>query len=349
MPPQIPPLDEQEFDQPFSETGRDLNAGNNISFYFMNSPFFEPRSNNIAVYTKAQGEPNGMQILNDRAVFEQELRKHHDGLQFVVAAEPQGDGQPWLLQRQNIVIDSDSDSDARRPKTLVEGNWYTQGTRVLMAPSLLDVLQSRLLTVSTRMQRMADLAQTMSHWSPATGHTHLPPAYDAPRQPATTTASRVGSPLLAPADPDAPQSQSQSADPASTAAHFSDDLLMRSLNLTHTYGNEHMDENPLQGEPGAFVFANSRSHVDARNRADEHAHHSHSHSVATPADTHMASVAPSVAATPRAVATPKPVGTPLPLDTQNKSSVTGLPKDKEERRKRRKSKGLASPTTPSVA
>jgi mediator of RNA polymerase II transcription subunit 6 len=291
-----------------------------------------------------------MQMLNDRAVFEAELRKHHDGLQFVVAAEPQGDGQPWLIQRQNIVVDSDT----RRPETAVEGNWYTQGSRILMAPSLLDVVQSRLLTVSTRMQRMAELAQNMSHWSPATGHTYLPPTYDVPKQ--ASTASRAGSPVLAPTDPDAPsqsQSQSQSQpqpslDPTTAAAHFSDDLFMRSLNLTHAYGNEYMDENPLQGEPGAFVFANSRSHVDARNKADEHASQLSQQTV--PADSQLPSVAPSVVATPRTVATPRAVATPLALDAPSrKGSVAGLPKDKEEKRKRRKSRGLASPTTPSVA
>lgn len=34
------------------------------------------------------------------------------------------------------------------------------------------------------------------------------------------------------------------------------------------YGNEYMDENPLLGEPGSFVFSNSREHVQARKEAE---------------------------------------------------------------------------------
>ncbi|KAJ4320515.1 Mediator of RNA polymerase II transcription subunit 6 [Neodidymelliopsis sp. IMI 364377] len=340
MPAQIPPLDEQEYADPQMPLAH-LDSDNNVIFYHMNSPFFEPQSNNTAIYSTAQGHPNGMQLLNDRPTYEAELRKYNAGTQFIVASEPKGEGQPWLIQRQQKI----ENRETGNPETVCEGNYYTQGTRLLMAPSLLDVVQARLLTVSTRMQQMAELSKNMSHWSPATGHTYMPPSYEPTK--ATTTTSRVGSPTLAPTDPDASASQSQpkdaaaTIDPAASTTQFSDDLFMHSLNLTHAYGDEYMDENPLLGEPGAFVFTNSKSHVDARNKAQEQASQASQASQITTSktDTQPTSVAPS------AVATPKGMPTPMALDAPSrKSSVIGLPK--EERRKRRKSKGLASPTTP---
>lgn len=339
MPAIIPPLDEQEYNDPQMPLAH-LDSDNNAIFYHMNSPFFESQSNNSAVYATAQGHPNGMQLLNDRPTYEAELRKYNTGLQFIVAGEPKAEGQPWLIQRQHKVENRESGN----PETVAEGNYYTQGTRLLMAPSLLDVVQARLLTVSTRMQQMAELSKNMSHWSPATGHTYMPPSYGPAK--AAATASRIGSPTLAPTDPDTSASQSQpkdataAIDPTASTTQFSDDLFMHSLNLTHAYGDEYMDENPLLGEPGAFVFTNSKSHVDARNKAQEQASQASQTSQNTnKIDTRSTSVAPSV------VATPKGIATPMALDAPSrKGSVIGLPK--EEKRKRRKSKGLASPTTP---
>lgn len=342
MPAQIPPLDEQEYADPQMPLAH-LDSDNNIIFYLMNSPFFEAQSNNSAVYNTAQGHPNGMQLLNHRPTYETELKKYNSGLQFIVAGEPKGEGQPWLIQRQHKV----ENRETGNPETVAEGNYYTQGTRLLMAPSLLDVVQARLLTVSTRMQQMAELSKNMTHWSPATGHTYMPPSFEPTK--AANTASRIGSPTLGPADASASASQPQSKDVASaidTAAsttQFSDDLFMYSLNLTHAYGDEYMDENPLLGEPGAFVFANSKSHVDARNKAQEQAIQASQASQAsqptTKTETQPTSVAPSAAATPKGVTMPLTLGAP-----SRKGSVVGLPK--EEKRKRRKSKGLTSPTTP---
>jgi mediator of RNA polymerase II transcription subunit 6 len=345
MPAIIPPLDEQEYSDPQMPLAH-LDSDNNVIFYLMNSPFFEGNSNNTAVYNTAQGHPNGMQLLNDRPTYEAELRKYNSGLQFIVAGEPKAEGQPWLIQRQHKV----ESRETGNPETVVEGNYYTQGTRLLMAPSLLDIVQARLLTVSTRMQQMAELSKNMSHWSPATGHTYMPPSYELEKT--ATTASRIGSPTLTSTDPDAPTSQSQSKettaaiDPTASTTQFSDAFFQHSLNLTNHYGDEYMDENPLLGEPGAFVFTNSKSHIDARNKAQEQASQASQASQATiRTDSQSGSVAPSAVATPKGIATLKGIATPMALDgPSKKGSVVGLPK--EERRKRRKSKGPASPTTP---
>jgi mediator of RNA polymerase II transcription subunit 6 len=124
-------------------------------------------------------------------------------------------------------------------------------------------------------------------------------------------------------------------------AEFSEALLMQSLNLTNRYGDEYMDENPLLGEPGAFVFTNTKGAVDARNKASEQAVQAVQPSQPAAAKTVIPppSVAPSVAPTP------KPAPIPAAMDAQGRKGSTAT-QPKEKRRERRKSKGLASPSTP---
>jgi mediator of RNA polymerase II transcription subunit 6 len=181
----------------------------------------------------------------------------------------------------------------------------------------------------------------MTHWSPANGHSYFPPSYEAAKP--APTASRIGSPTLAPANLESSQDAAapQPTDAAETTTDFSDALFMQSLMLTNRYGDEYMDENPLKGEPGAFVFTNTKNAVDERNKAQEQTAQPSSQPTALTLDTRPPSVAPSVAPTPKGAATPAPTEA-----HSRKGSVAALPKEK--RRERRKSKGLASPTTPGV-
>ncbi|CAA9963809.1 MED6-domain-containing protein [Pyrenophora teres f. maculata] len=362
MPPPIAPPDEQEFDQPQIIAGLlhpDLHAGNNVFWYFTSSPWFEAECLNINVWLNVrQNDPaTAEQIMNDRKLWQQRLDDQPIGTQYVLAGEGQGEGHPWLLQRQNKV--SVVKDDKEQIETFVEGNYYTHGTKMLMAPSLLDIIQSRLLTVSTRMQQMAELSKNMTHWTPATGYSYFPPSYEAAK--AATTASRVGSPTLAPTDLDGavPQSQSagaaaatatattttQTTEPTASGTEFSDMLFLQSLNLTNAYGDEYMDENPLKGEPGAFVFEGTKTAVSARNKAQEQAAQATQQLPPTAAlkiDTQTASALPSAAPTPKGGATPGAApGTP-----GSKGSVGPAPKKKKDRRKSQG--GLTSPTTPSV-
>jgi len=205
------------------------------------------------------------------------------------------------------------------------------------------------------MQQMAELSKNMTHWTPATGYSYFPPSYEAAK--AATTASRVGSPTLAPTDLDGAVPQSQGAgaatatapppstEPTASATEFSDMLFMQSLNLTNAYGDEYMDENPLKGEPGAFVFEGTKTAVSARNKAQEQAAQTTQQlppAAALKIDTQSASAVPSAAPTPKAGATPGGApGTP-----GSKASVGPAPKKKKDRRKSQG--GLTSPTTPSV-
>jgi mediator of RNA polymerase II transcription subunit 6 len=141
----VPLLDEQDFNVPSllqPLENQDINAANNFCWYFHSSQFFEPQCNNSAILTAHVNDPAANYILHSRKEFEQRLKTIGGGTQFVVAGEPQGEGggQPWLYQRQNIVRNAEGQLEM-----FVEGNWYNQGTRILMAPSMLDVVRARLV------------------------------------------------------------------------------------------------------------------------------------------------------------------------------------------------------------
>lgn len=157
----------------------------------------------------------------------------------------------------------------------------------------------------------------------------------------------MGSPTLAHTELNQSQgtTAAQAVDALDLETEFSDALFMQSLNLTNQFGDEYMDENPLKGEPGAFVFTNTKNAVDERNKAQEQsAQAKSSQATALTIETRPPSVAPSVVATPKGGATPAPAEA-----HSRKGSVANISKEaKEKKRERRKSKGLASPTTPGV-
>ncbi|KAL5426315.1 hypothetical protein PMIN04_002008 [Paraphaeosphaeria minitans] len=373
MPPQPAPEDEWQFDRPdllptLSAAGT-LNT-NTILWYFYNSPWFDQGSNNNSLLRQVGGTPQQELLFNNRVAFEERMRTDYPyGTQYVVAYEPKNDGEPWVIQRQEKSVDQETGKTA---KTDVTATYYTQGTRIFMAKSLLDVLQTRLLSVSTQLQDLMELSKGLSHFSPATGHTYVPPSFDLAKC-GSRAASRAASPVAVAvaasiADPSS-QSQSQTqtqtqtqtqstsqaaaADPFET---FSDAFFLRSLDRTEAYFEEYVDENPLQGEPGSFVLTHSwRNTVTRREeekkRAEQQAVQQAAIAQAAAQPTQL-SISTSQTQTQTqsglqsSTSTPKPA-TPATESFSRKASTASQPKPGKE--KRRKSKGpgsLASPVTP---
>ncbi|ORY10556.1 MED6 mediator sub complex component-domain-containing protein [Clohesyomyces aquaticus] len=336
MAPQPPPLDEQEWADPSVLLG--LPGGNvnseSILWYFMNSIFYDPISNNTVVAQDA-GRTNNLAVLNSRKNFES-LLKTKDGTAFLVAAEPQAPGQPWVIQRQFRTKGTD-EKGHQKMEVRVTGTYYTVGEKILMSPNMLDILQARMLSITTNIQEFFELGRAMSHFAPATGHTYLPPSYEIAKAAAAPgSASRAGSPG---AESVVEGSQIASA-PAAQASmtEYNDDFFMSTLNMVNKYGHEFMDENPLQGEPGAFVFTSTKEQVEARNKAQAAARETGA-TLAVPVKSIEAESTVSTAApTPKSIA---PEGTSGP---SRKGSIAKVPKLPGE--KRRKSKGLTSPTSP---
>ncbi|KAF2264253.1 hypothetical protein CC78DRAFT_533316 [Lojkania enalia] len=335
MPPKHTPLDEIQFENLrflHQELGGQLN-NETVLWYFMNSPFYDANCNNHALLFG--NAPDIHRLRTDRKYLEEALKmRFPTGLQFMVVADPQGPGQPWVIQKQLKTRVDDAQGN-NRIEIEVRGTYYTVGTKIHMAPSLLDVLRSRMLGISTRLQEVFHTSRELNHWSPATGHTYLPPNLyrsDA-KSVAPGFASRLGSPGPSEADLSQALQTSQPVEASTTA--FNDDFFLASLALTTKYGHEYMDENPLQGEPGSFVFASTNQRVEAVNKARAEAHTGATLSLPTTrANEGGSSIAP----------TPKPAPTE-PASRKGSVAVKAPPPGKE---KRRKSRGMTSPTSPSA-
>jgi mediator of RNA polymerase II transcription subunit 6 len=51
------------------------------------------------------------------------------------------------------------------------------------------------------------------------------------------------------------------------SGHKDELSLEESFSMSLRYGNEYMDENPLVGEPGAFILSSTHAHAQAQNQA----------------------------------------------------------------------------------
>ena len=139
----VPLLDEQEFINPpvlHPFPGQHIDHANNLTWYFANSQYYDSSSLNQAVFSSHQNDPAKFEILHNRRDFERAVQNIKHGVQFLVAGEPQGEGQPWLLQRQHKVPNAEDDVE-----THVEGNYFNLGLSLRQAPSVLDVVRARLV------------------------------------------------------------------------------------------------------------------------------------------------------------------------------------------------------------
>jgi mediator of RNA polymerase II transcription subunit 6 len=108
--------------------------------------------------------------------------------------------------------------------------------------------------------------------------------------------------------------------------------LLESLNLSTRFGDEYVDENPLIGEPGSFVFSSTQTHLRAQQAAK------------------AAQSAVKSMANPRSTAT-STVSSPLPdlkVSTQIRKGSKTTDKDKtplsaKPRSNRRRSRQTGSP------
>ncbi|KAF2118947.1 MED6 mediator sub complex component-domain-containing protein [Lophiotrema nucula] len=339
MPPVQPPLDEIEFFIPPEYMPREVQyplTNDNILTYFYQSPFMDLSSNNLTLFNASWKEPDGERLRNNRKVFEETLKlKFGDrpGTEYWVAADPQGPGQGWVIQKQ---VRSNEPEGSSKLVVRVEGTYYTVANRIYQAPSLLDVLQLRLFQVSSRIQQVLELSRDETSWSPSTGHTYIPPKYKSAKKIEPAPGSRLGTP--GPSEQDVLQFLDDPQNEGAGTTDFNDTFFLQSLHRANKHVGDYMDENPLQGGPGSWSFAKTNAEIEsARNKAKADAQ--------TAATSLQAPAKPAEGATPATSVAPTPK--PVTVEVTNRKgsvAVKGVPGAAKE--KRRKSKGLASPTSP---
>ncbi|KAH6611553.1 med6 mediator sub complex component [Trichoderma cornu-damae] len=247
--PNDPPLDEIQWRSPQIVAQMGGLHSNTILFYFAESPFFERTSNNAVIMAQAMNNMAMYHYIQTREAFETRL-KTMSGLEFIVGEEPAETGPGagtgvWVIRKQTRRKRYQDDDEIT-----VHASFFVVGENIYMAPTLADILASRIMTISSAIAKALPAAEAARKWRPSTGHVyHLPASQASTAQP----------------KPQEPKEENAALDearkPASAAARYdapSLDRVAEESFMTHLrYGGEYIDEIPITGKPGEFHLSST--------------------------------------------------------------------------------------------
>lgn len=336
-----PPLDEIVWRSPEVALSMQGIHSNSILFYFAQSPFFDQTSNNAILLSQAMFNQNMLPIIQTREAFQARLQTM-SGLEFIVAQEPAemapGTGTGvWVIRKQTRRKRQGEEDEITH-----HASYFVIGENVYMAPSVTDVIGSRMvrerdslintytnacqLSVISSMNKFISTASSLPEFSPAIGHTYMLPTTNRLKatESQTSQASKESTPL-----PDALPGAKKALSSSNNSSYLSSRLLQESLLISSKYGDEYMDETPITGQPGDF-------HLSTAGRKDKD-------KLMVPAPVKGPLSTPTK---PNATPTPPPLKTDIPAakkgnkgEKSPKTPGAGPPKPK-----RKKSKVLSSGT-----
>ncbi|KAJ2987963.1 hypothetical protein NUW58_g4224 [Xylaria curta] len=247
-----PPLDEIQWRHPQSVQQMQGIHSNSVLFYFAQSPFFDPTSNNAVLANQAMFNPAMFHLIQTREAFEGRLREM-SGLEFIVAQEPAetapGTGTGvWVIRKQTRRKRDPED------EIVIHATYYIVGENIYMAPTLAQVLSFRMTTISSALTKCFPAADEARVWSPSRGHVYKVAQATANPRPRNATESKETTPRL---DGKAVSNKSMGApEPKRPDPILSTFDLVRHAEhsmLVHMQsGGDYEDENPITGKPGAF-------------------------------------------------------------------------------------------------
>ncbi|ESZ97800.1 hypothetical protein SBOR_1809 [Sclerotinia borealis F-4128] len=250
MASQDPPLDEIQWRDPQWLAANGGIHENTILHYFAQSPFFDRTSNNSIVTTQATFNNNLWYLLGTRGAFEGRL-KTMSGLEFIIAQEPAAMGPGtgtgvWVIRKQTRRKRAPEDDEI-----IIHSSYFVVGENIYMAPTVADVLGSRMLSIFTSLTNAISKVSELPNFSPSLGHTYMPPV--PPRTKAVTSTfsqTEENTPM-----PDSLATEAKNPSVSTSTNVLAHHLLEETLNITLKYGDEYMDENPITGTPGDFHFS----------------------------------------------------------------------------------------------
>ncbi|KAL2264298.1 hypothetical protein VTK26DRAFT_7903 [Humicola hyalothermophila] len=234
-----PPLDEIQWRAP-PEFEQGIH-NNSVLYYFAQSPFYDKTSNNEVVFQQGLNNPNMTQYLATRESFEGRL-KTMSGLEFIVAQEPAETGPGagtgvWVINKQTR-----RKRQGEEDEIIVHGSYFIVGENIYMAPSLADIISSRIALISSSVAKMLLTAANVQTWSPSLGR-----VYEAPLSSQTAaTKTREATP--------APDNKSITTPATSQPRNR---FIEEALGINLQFGDHHMDENPITGRPGEFHLSST--------------------------------------------------------------------------------------------
>jgi mediator of RNA polymerase II transcription subunit 6 len=318
-------LENSQFHFPFM-------SDNMLHHYFANSPFFDWTTKNGLEIQQCQKDPYGWQFSHNRKDFEGQIASRSgqeymivegEGMEFDKEGKPVKGGV-WVIRKQER-----TKAATPKGKDSIEtlATYYVVGENVYQAPSVSDILGTRLLSASTALNKCFSQASTLPRWSPTTGHTYPTTSNAAGGKHPTTSGSTAGStPSGSREGSVANDFRAGSSMPAGSALStassdaIANRLLRDSLVQSFTYADDpFMDENPLQGEPGSLTFASSTAAAKKR-KADAEA----------AAKAKEEAIVAALAAVAEAASKP---ATPAAASPTTPGKVVKKPKEKKKRRK----------------
>ncbi|GJC81931.1 mediator of RNA polymerase II transcription subunit 6 [Colletotrichum liriopes] len=256
--PNEPPLDEIQWRAPEIAASMQGIHSNSVLFYFAESPFFDRQSNNAVITNQAMFNPALLKNLATREAFEGELDKM-SGLEFRVLHAPAdmvtGTGV-WTIVKQT----RQKNIDRNRMETRPLAYYFVVGENIYQAPTLGDILSSRIESIAEAMRKVLPATDSVRKWTPSLGHVYTQPT--PPSALSRATASKEGG--------DTPMPDGSAANGTTTAAAKSaiaakkdstknalDRLAEESFLIHMRHGGDYFDENPITGRPGDFHFAST--------------------------------------------------------------------------------------------
>ncbi len=197
--------------------------------------------------------PAMLPIIATRESFEAHL-KTMSGLEFVVAEAPAetapGTGTGvWVIRKQTRRKVGGGEDEI-----IVHGSYFVMGENIYMAPSLFDIMGSKMLNIFSSLDKFVSAANALPNFTPERGHTYFPSKSARAKVADASQGSRAGTPM-----PDVAAKPTTAAS-NTTNSYLDDRLLEESFNLSLRYGDEYMDENPITGQPGAFNLTSTGRH-----------------------------------------------------------------------------------------
>ena len=272
------------------------------------------------------------------------------GLEFMVAYEPTQNAQQangssgsedtgvWVIRRQNR-----RKRQGAEDEITVLSSYFMMGENVYMAPSVGNVLGSRMvclgrldfihvelslqLSTVTNLTNFLSAASSLPTFSPSSGYTYMPANNKQPTSaPSTQLTHQSGddTPVHG-TQIEVTGNRAQSGSKAVSAADYQAARTMaESFALSLRYSNEYMNENPLVGEPGAFIL--SKSHEQPQKQPQ--------------LQTRTPVVKASAPPTPQPKITVPPSSARKGSKGGEKSPTTPGTKDKSAKRKKSKAVGM---------
>ncbi|RYC63764.1 hypothetical protein CHU98_g2449 [Xylaria longipes] len=274
-----PPLDEIQWRHPQSAQQMQGIHSNSVLFYFAQSPFFDPTSNNAVLANQAMFNPAMFHLIQTREAFEGRLREM-SGLEFIVAQEPAetapGTGTGvWVIRKQTRRKRDPED------EIIVHATYYIVGENIYMAPTLAQALSFRMVsltspdqsqgqlgrqdmltladqtTISSALNKCFPAADEARVWSPSRGHIYKIAQTTTNPHPRNAAESKETTPRpdgRAVSNKGTGASEIKRTDPALPTFDTFDLVRHAELSmLIHMQcGGDYEDENPITGKPGAF-------------------------------------------------------------------------------------------------